>query len=82
MNTVVTVPSSTKLKEEKELVLIPKREYETLLRMKSRAVPEIAISAATKRAIRKSEKELRAGQFITLSELHHVVGGGRTKARR
>ena len=78
----VTIPNLKKITIEKKLVLIPKREYEFLLRLKTRVVPEIKLTSVDKRAIAQSERELKRGDYLTLDELEHELESSRAKARK
>lgn len=82
MSKLVTIPNPRSLAKEKELVLIPRREYELLLHLKSRVIPEVSLTLKQRLALTKSERELRSGSYLTLDELEHELGGARPKARR
>ena len=62
--------------QEKELVLIPRREYEALTR-KSSPLPlyeEVGLSFLQKRKIVSAQKRLAAGKTMTLHELRKKLG--------
>lgn len=64
--TTITVPK--KLEKEKELVVLPRREYEQLLEIKK----TLDITKPTKlelRAITRGRKEMREGKYISWHEL-------------
>ena len=82
MNKVAAILSQKMWAHTEELVLIPRREYEVLLRIKTKGISEVALTARQKRAILKSERELRGGEYLTLHELKKHLGGTRAKARR
>lgn len=82
MNRVITIPNRKILKQEKELVLLPKKEYENLRKLSLRAIPEVEITPSQKRAIAASEKELKSGKYLTLAELENELGSAHTKARK
>lgn len=69
MNTV-TIPK--KLAQKGDLVLVPRREYESLL--KQRILKEFIPTAAQKRALKQAMKERRAGKTISYDELVRKLG--------
>lgn len=81
MSKIIAVPGSNTLTSEKELVLIPRREYEALLRLRVRRPPKAELTDSEKRAIAASEKELQKGKYFTLAELSHEMGSSRSGAR-
>ena len=74
---VITIPK--KLAQKGELVLIPRKEYETLIRRQPKFIPIADLSASEKRVIARSEKELARGEYITLEDLEHELGSARAK---
>lgn len=66
----------------RELVVIPREEYVSLLRIKRRGIAEIGLSAEQRKAVAQSEKELVRGDYFTLDELRKYLAHSRTKARR
>lgn len=82
MNKLVTIPSPKGLSKTRELVLIPKREYELLLERSARALPEVSLTVRQKKVIVESEKELKAGRYVTLTQLQHDLGRTSTRTRR
>ena len=71
MNKVVTIPKE--LTREGNLVVIPRTEYEELLRLK-KYIPLVDLSAEEKRALRAGRREVRSGKFVTLSRLKDEMG--------
>ncbi|MBI2122093.1 MAG: hypothetical protein HYT98_03140 [Candidatus Sungbacteria bacterium] len=76
---VVTIPQ--KLAQKGDLVVVPRREYEALLRRQPKLIPVIKLTPLEMRAIEKSEKELARGDYVTLDELEHELGSANTKKR-
>lgn len=74
---VITIPK--KLAEKDDLVVIPRQDYEALLRRQPKIIPIIKLTPSEKRTIAKSEKELARGEYITLEELEHELAGTYTK---
>ena len=68
MGAVITIPKE--LVKKKELVLIPRRKYEELLRMR-----ETKLNLSEKRAIKEAREELRKGKYLTLKQFQHELGG-------
>lgn len=67
---------------ERELVLIPKAEYQALLRIKQKGIAEVSLNARQRRAIERSENEIRKGDYLTLNGLETYLDRARAKARR
>lgn len=67
---VVTIPKQ--LIREKELVLIPKKEYEELLGFKKIVV--VKPSKAELKIIGRGRKEIARGDYVTLGELKRELG--------
>lgn len=66
----ITIPKN--LTNGKELVIIPKEEYEALITLKS--VYEFQPTSAQKRALAKARKNRKKGEIFTLGELKHKLG--------
>lgn len=68
--TLITIPK--KLAQKGDLVVVPRREYETLL--KQRIVKEFTPTAAQKRALKDTMQEYRAGKTLSYDELVRKLG--------
>lgn len=64
------IPSN--LTSGKELVIIPKEEYEALMTLKS--VYEFQSTSIQKRALEKARKNRKKGEVLTLGELKQKLG--------
>lgn len=82
MTKTISIPNPKILEREKELVLIPRREYEALLRTKFKKIKEVILTADQRKAIERSHEELRRGDYLTLNELEKYLARSRAKARR
>ncbi|MBI2075351.1 MAG: hypothetical protein HYT82_01630 [Candidatus Harrisonbacteria bacterium] len=78
--TTITIPKE--LAKKGDLVLIPRREHELLLRIKMKGIAQAVLTSRQKRAIRASEEELKKGAYVTLNELERRVARARRKARQ
>ena len=79
MNKVIAIPK--KLAARDDLVVIPKIEYEMLLKRRWQ-VSVAKLTPQEKRLILKSEEELAAGKYLTLEELEHELAGSHTRTRK
>ena len=79
--TTITIPNSKIFQQAKELVLIPREEYESLICLKIKKIREANLTALQKKAIAKSEKELKSGEFFTINELEQYLARPFSKAR-
>jgi len=70
--TTLTIPQS--LIRERELVVIPKAEYESLLKTRMRKIEEIEMTNIQKRALIDARKNLSKGKFMTIGNLRHKLG--------
>lgn len=74
---IITIPK--KLAQKGDLVLVSRKEYETLVRRQPKYIPVVELTASEKRAIARSEKELARGEYVTLEDLEHELGGARAQ---
>ncbi len=52
-----------------DLVVISRREYETLLRTRARARGEIPMTLGVKRALLRSRKNMKAGTMLSIDDV-------------
>lgn len=71
MNTI-TIPKE--LAEMGELVVIPRQEYEELLKVKLERIKEVKLTPVQKKAIAAAQKRIARGEFLTLDELETKLG--------
>ena len=69
MNTI-TIPKN--LAKKDDLIVMPRREYETLLAL--RQVREFVPTAAQKRALLQAENNFRKGKTLSYNELVKKLG--------
>lgn len=69
---MVTITIPKKLAKKGDLVLIPREEYENLLRLKK--IREFKPTVAQKKSLREARKEFARGEYITLKQLEHELG--------
>lgn len=69
MNTII-IPK--KLAQKDDLVVIPRREYESLLN--SRKFKEVKLTQAQKKSLVQAEKNLRQGKTLTFNEFSRKLG--------
>ena len=72
--TTITIPKT--LIKEKELVLIPRREYEEFSRWQKTTKPfkSFKPTLAQKKALSKARKNFANGKFLTIDELKRKLG--------
>ena len=76
--TTITIPKT--LIKEKELVLIPRKEYDKLLQLKDfektyiHKRREIKITPHQKSIFKKAERRIASGEFYTINELKSKLG--------
>ena len=71
MGTVITIPKE--LIKKGELVLIPRADYEELLRIK-KIISLVEPSSSEKKAIKEAQRELQEGKYLTLKQFQHELG--------
>ncbi|MEK9173586.1 MAG: hypothetical protein AAB594_03390 [Patescibacteria group bacterium] len=71
--TTITIPKEA---VKDDLVIIPKKKYEELLRseMIVKSFKTYTPTAAEKRTIAKARKEFARGEYLTLNELRNSLG--------
>jgi len=70
--TIITIPKE--LIKEKELVIIPRRELEELLRLAEKNAPEVDLTPTQKKILLNARKNKKSGNFLTLNELKNKLG--------
>ena len=80
MTTAVTIPKE--LARKGDLVLIPREEYEALVRARRavqplRSVKTFTATPAEKRMFARARKNFAAGKYLTLDQLKHELGRSR-----
>lgn len=70
--TVITIPKE--LAKRGELVVIPRYEYEELLKAKLKRMEEVELTPAQKKAIGSARKRIARGEFLTFDELKTKLG--------
>ena len=74
----ITIPKT--LIKEKELVIIPRKEYEAFLQLKKfkktyiRKHEEIKLTPYQKSIFKKAERRIASGEFYTINELKSKLG--------
>lgn len=65
--TIITIPKHL---AHKDLVLIPRKEYEAMVRAQApRVFKEVSMTKAQKRAFERAEKNFANGNFVTVDVL-------------
>jgi len=70
-SSIVTIPK--KVSGGEELVVIPRKQYETLLR-RQKVVPVIKMTSTQKKDLEEARREYKKGEYITLEQLEHELG--------
>lgn len=63
---IITIPK--KLAQKGDLVVIPRKEYEEFLTLK-KIIPVVKATKEEMRAIRRGEREIAKGEYVTLEQL-------------
>ncbi len=72
MNKMLTIPRE--LSRQGDLVIMPRRDYEELLRLK-KVIALVEPTSSEKKAIKSGRKEIREGKYLTLGQLENELGG-------
>ena len=78
MARAITIPRELARKDD--LIVIPRREYEELLKLR-KIVPLVKLTPAQKRDLEQARKEYARGEYITLERLERELGITAKKAR-
>ena len=73
---VITIPR--KLASRDDLVVIPRKEYESL---KARVVPEVRMTASEKKALARARKALKEGRTIPYEDVRRELDLDRRSRR-
>jgi len=57
-----------------DLVIVPRGEYEALLRFRVRTVSEVPMTKQQKMALQKARRNFAQGKFLTIHELKRKLG--------
>lgn len=76
---IITIPK--KLAQKGDLVVLPRREYEEFLEWR-KAIPVVKPTRSELRAIKKSEKEIQEGKYISWHELKRELAHTRDRRRQ
>ena len=68
--TPITIPK--KLAQKGDLVVVPRREYETLL--KRRILREFTLTAVQRKSLKRAMRNLRAGKTLSYDEFVRKLG--------
>lgn len=69
---IITIPKKMTAKDD--LVVLPRKEYEALLRLRPRMITEVVMTQPQKLALQKARKNLAQGKSLTLNELKRKLG--------
>lgn len=75
---IITIPKD--LAEEGDLVVIPRRQYEQLLRRR-KVIAVSKLTRAEKKAVERGRREVSNGAYITLGQLINELARPRRKKR-
>lgn len=70
--TTITIPK--KLVREEDLIIVPRWEYEALLKFKE--IKEFTPTATQRRSLRRAERNLKLGKTLSYHELVKKLGFG------
>ncbi|OGF61895.1 hypothetical protein A2926_00720 [Candidatus Giovannonibacteria bacterium RIFCSPLOWO2_01_FULL_44_40] len=68
----LTIPPS--LIKEQELVIIPKKAYEDLLKIRNAKIKEVEMTSLQKKTLLQMRQNLAKGKFLTTHELRRKLG--------
>lgn len=71
--TTITIPQKVSQKNI-DLVAIPRKEYEQLLRLRFERIPEIELTPTQKKRLAQARANMAKGNYLTLDELEHKLG--------
>ena len=72
----ITIPK--RMAAQDDLLIVPRKEYEDLLRRCLKKAPEaIALTPTQKRKLAHARKNMARGNYLTINELEHKLGFAR-----
>jgi len=69
----ITLPKKL-IKENDDLVAIPRREYEEFLRLRLEKIPKVKLTSTQKKHIDEARKNMAKGNYLTIDELEQKLG--------
>ena len=70
--TTITIPRD--LIKKDDLVIIPRKEYEELLRYRLNGGEELILTASQKRRLQQARRNLAKGKYLTIYEIKKKLG--------
>jgi hypothetical protein len=70
--TVITIPKH--LAKAGDLVLVPKKEYQALVKTHLSEIKEATFTARQKKVVQEARKRIDAGDFLTVNEIKEKLG--------
>lgn len=64
---IITIPKE--LVKERELVLVPRRIWEKLVRASKKKIEEVKMTSLQKKALERGRRNKKRGNFLTFNEL-------------
>ncbi len=71
--TTITIPKNISPKST-DLVAIPRKEYEELLRVRLRRIPEVELTRIQKKKLAQVRANMAKGTYLTIDELEQRLG--------
>ncbi len=69
---MTTITILQEIVKKGDLVIIPRQEYEELLK-RQKVIPVAKLTLAEKKVLERSRKEMARGEYVTLEELQSVA---------
>lgn len=69
---IATIPK--KVSGGEELIVIPRKEYDELLQMRSIITKEVSLTPRQKNALLRARRNLARGKSLTVNELKYKLG--------
>ncbi len=74
----VTIPKE--LMKRGDLVVIPRQDYEELIKHR-KVVPVAGLTSSERRALERGRRQIQTGEFVSLEVLVNELAGSRLKKR-
>lgn len=66
---MITVIVSKKIAKQDDLIVIPRKEYEELVRLRLKNIKEAELTVVQRRALTRARKNMSQGKLLTIHEL-------------
>lgn len=77
---MVTITIPKKLAKKGDLIVIPREDYDAILK-RQKIVPVVGLTFSERKALDRGRKEIAKGEYLTLEKIEYELGSPGRKKR-